>query len=546
GCSADEVNDAVLHRYAEATRVAEQIADRALVRLLAASDQTAVAVNPTGRERSATVAAVIPGDVPPPDTQQLTVRPSRTRTDSLDPAAAVAVVTRAALEDPRVSSVELEAATDGSGDWIATVVADHRPKDIDQTALRDRLDAIASDPSVRFVHLEVQRLEATQEVLLRTAPIPGFGWRGLAPADLGDHAVRPHGGGLTNGLVTVEVDQSDGTFSLDGIVGYGRLVDDGDAGDTYNWSPPPGDQVVSRPVDVDVLVAEAGPVRGRIEIRRTYRWPEAVVDDHRVGEVEVVVLTVVEVHACEDLVRVSVSFDNRSRDHRLRVLLPLPERSDRSAAECAFAVVERGLDAEGGPNEAGLPTFPSRRFVEAGGLLVVHDGLCEYELVDVEGEGEQRGAGALALTLIRSVGLISNGPMAMRALPAGPPLPTPAAQMPGLHEARFVLHRGGRDPYAVADESFTPIRTARRPGGFGDSSSSGQGLDVKGAEVTALRRGRDGRLELRVLNSSGDRRTFSVTGRTGRFVDLAGEPTGEIFQGSAELGPWKIATLQLD
>jgi mannosylglycerate hydrolase len=37
GCSADEVNDAVLHRYAEATRIAEAIADRALIRVLAAS-----------------------------------------------------------------------------------------------------------------------------------------------------------------------------------------------------------------------------------------------------------------------------------------------------------------------------------------------------------------------------------------------------------------------------------------------------------------------------------------------------------------------------
>ena len=38
-------------------------------------------------------------------------------------------------------------------------------------------------------------------------------------------------------------------------------------------------------------------------------------------------------------------------------------RPPRSEAECAFAVVTRGLTAEGGPTELGLPTFPSRRFV---------------------------------------------------------------------------------------------------------------------------------------------------------------------------------------
>lgn len=546
GCSTDEVNDAVLHRYAEATRVAEQIADRSLVRALAASGGPAVAVNPTARERSATVTAIVPGDVAPPDTQQLSVRPARIRTDSLDPAAALSVVTRAALEDPKVSTVSIVEADDGSGDRIATVVADRQPKDIDQTALREQLEAIAADPDVGMVHLEVQRAEATQEVLLRTGPVPGFGWRGLAPAALGDHAVRASGGGLSNGHITVEVDQSDGSFSVNGVAGFGHLIDDGDAGDTYNWSPPPGDQVVRRPVDVDVLVNEAGPVRGRIEITRTYRWPLEVADDHRVGEVEVPVLTVVELHAGEDLVRVTVSFDNRCRDHRLRVLLPLPEGADHSTAECAFGTVTRGLDAEGGPNEIGLPTFPSRRFVAAGGLLVAHDGLTEYELVDIDGEGDDRRAGALALTLLRSVGLISNGPMAMRALPAGPPTPTPAAQMPGHHEASFVLHLGGRDPYAVADEAFTPLLTARRPGGFGDPEATGQGLAVEGAEVTALRRTDDGHLEVRVVNPSDEPTTVTVEGRTGEIVDLRGRPTGDRFDGALALAPWKIATIVLD
>ena len=166
------------------------------------------------RSLAATVTAIVPGDVAPPDTQQLSVRPARIRTDSLDPAAALSVVTRAALEDPKVSTVSIVEADEGSGDRIATVVADRQPKDIDQTALREQLEAIAADPTVGVVHLEVQRAEATQEVLLRTGPVPGFGWRGLAPAALGDHAVRASGGGLSNGHVTVEVDQSDGTFSV--------------------------------------------------------------------------------------------------------------------------------------------------------------------------------------------------------------------------------------------------------------------------------------------------------------------------------------------
>ena len=546
GCSADEVNDAVLHRYAEATRVAEQVADRALVRVLAESAQVAVAVNPTARTRAATATAIVEGDVAPPDTQQISVRPATTLVAELDAVAAVSVVERAAFDDPKVSSVTLVPAEDGSGDWTVTVHADRGPATLDRLDLTARMRAIAEDPTSGRVRVESRRSGPTQEVLLRTGPVPGFGWKGLAAAPLGDRRVRVDGPVITNGLVRVEIDPTDGTFAVDGVTGFGRLVDDGDDGDTYNWSPPSGDLVVDEPTDVAVTTLEEGPVRARVNIDRTYRWPEAVVEGRRSGSVDVVVSTVVELHAGEDLVRVAVSFDNRCRDHRLRMMLPLPEPAERSSAECAFTVVERGLVAEGGPNEAALPTFPSRRFVSAGGLLVVHEGLCEYELVDVSAEASPPVASTLALTLLRSVGAISKGPMTMRALPAGPPTPTPAAQLPGRHEANLVIHLGGRDPYAVADEAFTPVLTARRSAGFGDPSASGRALEVDGAQVSALLRDAEGKLTLRVFGTGETASTLTVAGRTGEHVDLRGRPSGVRFDGSVAIPPWRILTLRLD
>ena len=51
-CSHDEVDAAVLHRYAEATRTAEGVTSRALDRLLADSGQALVVANPTARDLS--------------------------------------------------------------------------------------------------------------------------------------------------------------------------------------------------------------------------------------------------------------------------------------------------------------------------------------------------------------------------------------------------------------------------------------------------------------------------------------------------------------
>src|SRR5262249_26188131 len=157
-------------------------------------------------------------------------------------------------------------------------------------------------------------------------------------------------------------------------------------------SPPATDLVVARPDGVRFDVVESGPVRARVTIVSDYTVPAAAVGDERACSrrtEETVLLriaTTLELRTGERFLRGAHQIDNRARDHRLRAHFPLPGRVDGSDAECAFAVVHRGLTAEGGLHEFGLPTFPSRRFVDASdgtaGLALVHDGLLEYEVVD--------------------------------------------------------------------------------------------------------------------------------------------------------------------
>jgi mannosylglycerate hydrolase len=161
-------------------------------------------------------------------------------------------------------------------------------------------------------------------------------------------------------------------------------------------------------------------------------WPDHVdgSSQARVGEHRVEVETLLELRADEPVVRVTTSFVNPSRDHRLRVHLPLPEPARTSRAESAFTVVERGLTAEGRSDEFGLPTAPAHRFVSAGGLTVVHDGVCEYELIDITPSGGRR-RGTIALTVLRATGMLSRLGMAYRPFPAGPLTPVDGLQMTG-------------------------------------------------------------------------------------------------------------------
>jgi hypothetical protein len=461
--------------------------------------------------------------------------------------------------------------------WIQGVQVDEGETGIDITisfGSEERFDVpLASIKQDLYTRLgarpdSVVRIKIDQppirRVLARVIGVPGFGWCPATPVALahparvgegdkagegdrageGDKAGEGEGVGdvvIGNGLVSVAIDRASGTFALDGIPGFGKLVDDGDHGDSYNYSPPLRDTVVETPESVSVEVTERGPVRARAVISSVYRWP-AYVDGQtraRTGEKTVEVATTVEVRADERIVSVVHRFVNPSRDHRLRVHLPLPEAAGHSEAECAFAVVRRGLEAEGRPDEFGLPTFPSRRFVSAGGLTVAHEGLLEYELIDLDESGSAR---TLALTLLRSTGMLSRLGMAYRPLPAGPLTAVAGLQLEGRAiEARYALCIGCDDPYVMADDALLPLELVHAPGG-GGRPSSGSALEIEGAEVSAVRR-EAGLLEVRVFNPTDQTRTVRLGSRSGWLVDLRGR-TQNRFDGSFELRPFGIATIR--
>ncbi len=340
--------------------------------------------------------------------------------------------------------------------------------------------------------------------LLADVPVPPLGWTAVRPsaasAPVPDGAgarkrispVRASGQRLENGLVTVEAD-GDGTLRVLAagreLAGVGRLVDGGDAGDLYNYAPPSGaDELLDEPAEVGVRLLEAGPLRARLEVARQYRWPRGLAADDlsRASErLPAATTTLVELRAGEPFVRLSVAVENRCRDHRLRLHVPLARGSERSAAEGQFAVVERGREAEGGHGEVPLPTFPARGFVAAGGVALLLDQVTEYELLD----------GELAVTVLRAVGQISRNANPWRTEPAGPELPTPGAQCLGRRELRLAVmpHAGAWHQAGVLEamERYQhDLVTAPGAGPPAASLGEATGLEVAGDGVvlSSLRR----------------------------------------------------------
>jgi mannosylglycerate hydrolase len=552
-CSVDDVVDAVLHRYAEARAIAAGLADRAVKAFTRSLvDPGPYVLNPSARSRAGLVELVVPADGPAPATVQvLSERAGLPGTMVLDADTVRTVL--GMLQGPRISDdawvheVKVEETEEGI-DVTVSVGTEEKPNVPIAEAKQDVFTRLGARPDA-VVRVSMDQ-PSTRRIVARTGEVPGYGWRPFEPAALA-HPVQASDEGtlaLANGLVRVEIDPADGTFSLDGVPGYGRLVDGGDLGDSYNYSPPRQDSIVDVPVAVEVSLTERGPVRARARITSTYEWPDHVdgSSQSRVGSHRVDVTTDVELRADEPVVRVTTSFVNPSCDHRLRVHLPLPEPAAQSHAESAFTVVTRGLTAEGRPDEYGLPTAPSQRFVTAGRLTVAHEGVCEYELIDIEpGAAGATGDAArtVALTVLRSTGMLSRLGMAYRPFPAGPMTPVEGLQMTGKRVTlRYALALECDDPYALADDVLLPLETVSSLGG-GTRPTSGSALTVHGAEVSALHR-LSGALELRVFNPAAEPTTVSIPGRAGWLVDLRGYPQ-EPFEGSFVLRPFGIASARL-
>jgi mannosylglycerate hydrolase len=590
-CSHDEVVDQVLVRYREARQIGDGLtaeATRAMAGEIRAEPGSLVVVNALARERAGLVEARVPGLGPlhfrAPDGSARATQPLETDNRLVfDTVVAgrkllwvLDMMRGREFGGRRIRSWELEAAPAGVGHQLTIQAAWPGEEGIDLAVLRRDLATLveAGEPvAVRCVEGPLRR------VLIETGAVEGFGWATLSPVDGPGPEPQPpvragsgdqSGAFLDNGLVRVEVDGTDGTFRLvtaDGLEvgGLNRYVDGGDGGDTYNWSPPTADRLVERPESVAVEVTEEGPLRARVVVSATYRWPAHAEGDQRsctsraATMFEAAVRTTIELRAGDLVVAVEVEIDNRSRDHRLRAHFPLPAPVDGSEAECAFAVVRRGLEAEGGPSEHGLPTFPARRFVDCrseggAGLALIADGLLEYEVV---ADGRE-----VALTLLRATGWLSRLEPALRPNAAGPAIAVEGAQMLGRQLRRYgvLVHAGGwreAELYRRADEFLLPFEVAPvgpgpQPHG-GERPPAGRSLRVTGAEVSAVLR--DGAaLIVRLFNPAPEPVVADVGGTgpgtrgcppSGSVVDLTGRVLRP-FPGQVGLRPGEIATLRLE
>jgi mannosylglycerate hydrolase len=579
GCSHDDVVAQVLTRFAEADQIGRGLLSRTLGEIASrvpTGSWAAVNPSPAAREDFVEFDVAVP-----PEWESVVLQSGERRLPSQECGRADPIVADLKLHGSEIPALfrrrrhgrelfgrQINAIAidpdDPGGTPTVRVFADDiaDPPELDVEELLGRVQAAVLARPDEAWRLVVRAAERRR--ILARVPMPALGWAAIEvvardgteatdPEPVAD-AVTAGERRIANGLVTVDVDDN-GTFRLAGggvtLDGVGRIVDGGDLGDSYNYGPPSPDVIVDAPAVVEIEAGPSGPLRAGITIRRRFDWPVAIDPRTRVRTTQTVptdVLTTLELRAEEPFVRVEVSFENRSRDHRVRFHVPLPGGATGSSAEGQYAVVDRGLEVEGGHGEVPLATFPARGFVQTEGVSALLDHIVEYEVLD----GRE-----LALTLLRSFGWISRNANPYREDPAGPEVPVPGAQLLGERSMHFALmpHAGSwaaAGVVAVAERYQHPALVVRGTGPASDVTLDGRGLAIEGEGVvlTALRRRGDW-LELRVVAETSSATEAVIRGpfEEAREADLLGRPTGGLASEPGvlrlPLGPWEIRTIHL-
>lgn len=263
----------------------------------------------------------------------------------------------------------------------------------------------------------------------------------------------------------------------------GYFEDGGDCGDTYDYSYPETDAVItSRNRDAAITLETAGPLIARYRIEIRLPLPVALTRDRRRRSARirrVPIVSHVELRAGSKRIGVRTVVDNVVKDHRLRVLFPTKIRTDTAHSGMPFDTAAFPLDGIpqteapsadvkdlmlAGHYTAAVDTQPFQRFVTLvapdNGITILSRDLSEYEV--------ERNDAAIALTLIRGVGWLARPDLLTRVGDVGPHIFTPEAQCLGRQSFDYAIYPHNGDllkanPAFEADCHMLPFRVVQIP-----------------------------------------------------------------------------------
>ncbi len=252
---------------------------------------------------------------------------------------------------------------------------------------------------------------------------------------------------MENKYLKVKIESNGSTTVIDKKTGYqynsiAYFEDGADSGDTYNYSFPPEDTIItSLGSKAHITLVEQGPLLAMFKIELSMYIPVALVKNRkRRSKVtrRFPIVTYIKLQANSPRVDFHTRLKNVAKDHRLRVIFPTFVATQHSTSDRPFDVVDTPISLPAYPTElpnnirqimigaresVPVTTLPLNSFVclcnAKRGAALLAQGLSEYEII----EGHK-----IALTLFRAIGWLARDDLLTRVGDAGPTIFTPEAQ----------------------------------------------------------------------------------------------------------------------
>ncbi|QCT02308.1 glycosyl hydrolase family 38 N-terminal domain protein [Paenibacillus algicola] len=407
GCSVDEVHREMVTRFEKSRHVAENIADDSKAAIANVIDTSAfsqwgegavpfVVFNTTGWKRTGTVTVTL-------DAERLYFRDGYSLKETAE----------------RMKQVDLSGMT----------VVDEQGRPVLFTLEDLGLQFGYDLPDDRFRQPYMCR---RVKVTLYAANVPALGYQTLAlvkgaAASSHDSSLFRSDRIMENDALKVELN-ADGSFTLtDKLSGQvyrdqGIFENTGDIGNEYMFKQPEGEEALStKGLEAQITVVEDSPFRASLQVMHEWDIPVSADDKLLQEQIELIyyperkaqrasetitlkLKTVITLERDAKGVQMSVTFNNQSKDHRLRVWFPTDLQTAVHRADSMFEVAERSNEPaaewENPSNTAHQQAFVDVSG-ESAGLTVANLGLNEYEVL-------RDGRNTIAVTLLRAVGELGD------------------------------------------------------------------------------------------------------------------------------------------
>jgi mannosylglycerate hydrolase len=240
---------------------------------------------------------------------------------------------------------------------------------------------------------------------------------------------------IKNGEIIIKDKISDRTYT-----DFIRFVDFKDNGDTYNFGPDEKDKGIKNEI-ISSKVFRDGNLQSVLLVK--FQVDKTILDAE------------ISLNKNSHLINFKIDWNNKVKNHLLQVQFNLEDAVKNTYSEDMGELIERKFNPEYDirknlPKKRGLEaktnTAPMQRYVSTQGFEVITKGLCEYEVKK----------NSLLITLLRSIGVISNPKNPARSTPAGPPIEVKDAQQLGFNTAEFSIGFGDTPDWKKSVEEVYP------------------------------------------------------------------------------------------